>query len=202
MKEINSNEKIYRVFRRLFKRMDFLKEDYDIVGFTISPNTLVFLDKEYINKIKEISGVKKYIKQKGKDLYCDYNDDFLYLIKNVYRVGIVDMHNLDAYFPYLIYYTPKISYQTRFSNDSSVYKQMITLRILPNQLKKVNEAINEKKEERLQAWLYFKGLTKGKNYVTLSQRDFLINYFGLDSIKVFKDKIKDKNTVFNLIVVK
>ena len=108
MKEINSNEKIYRVFRRLFKRMDFLKEDYDIVGFTISPNTLVFLDKEYINKIKEISGVKKYIKQKGKDLYCDYNDDFLYLIKNVYRVGIVDMHNLDAYFPYLIYYTPKI----------------------------------------------------------------------------------------------
>ena len=71
MKEINSNEKIYRVFRRLFKRMDFLKEDYDIVGFTISPNTLVFLDKEYINKIKELGHEIIVITARDKTIYDD-----------------------------------------------------------------------------------------------------------------------------------
>ena len=93
----------------------------------------------------------------------------------------------------------KVSYGKEFGYNGTVYTQRIKLTLsLYELMDKVNIAILEQREKLAQRTdsegiktRYFKPLQQGKNYVTLSLKDFIVKEFCNPNDK----RIKDRNTI-------
>ena len=93
----------------------------------------------------------------------------------------------------------KVSYRSEWNKEGTHYNQRITIPMTALELCLLNDDINIEfmrlKEQRDLKAIYFKPLFHGKNYITLSLRDYIVKKYLNPNDK----RIKDRNT---MIVIK
>lgn len=94
--------------------------------------------------------------------------------------------------------TYKVSYNKDWNTDGTCFNQMITINISNNVLADINKAISDFKSKSNDFFVhrYFKPLCVGKNYISLSFRDYLVRTF-LES----NNRILDRNTIINIKLI-
>ena len=94
----------------------------------------------------------------------------------------------------------KVSYEQEWDKEGTHYSQMITISIPSEQILKhlVNAKIRAYKgiHQDFLTKLYFQELNVGKNYVSLSFRDFVVNTF----LNQKDNRILDRNTIIRIIL--
>ena len=93
----------------------------------------------------------------------------------------------------------KVSYNKDWNTDGTCYNQMITIFISnQNVLDDINAIISDIKSKSNDFFVhrYFKPLCVGKNYISLSFRDFLVRTF-LEA----DNRILDRNTIINIKLI-
>lgn len=95
-----------------------------------------------------------------------------------------------------------VSYNLRFNNEGTSYKQMVNIKLLQKELDSLNKYVSKDKDNYRSLSLYYNGeLKEGDNYVSLSYRDSIIRFMNDNKVKTDR-KILDRNTMFRIKIVK